>query len=184
LSANQVSGVILLQTNYLYRFTSSEIELALTIANQTAIAVQNARLFAETVSLTEDLEKRVSQRTVELTREHHNTETLLAVITELSASLDINQVLNRTLSVLANAVAAEQSIIFLSRGGPLEVYFRSGGEHPAPDHAGPASPLEAEVAAVVFKSRQPVLVEDLSSDSRWQTRPLRPWLTAASWLRR
>jgi PAS domain S-box-containing protein len=174
LSAGQLSGLLLLQANYPYRFTSPEIELALTIANQTAIAVQNARLFAETVRLTEDLEQRVNQRTAELVREHRNTEALLAVITELSTSLDIYQVLNRTLNVLEKAVEAEQSVIFVSRGGPLEVYFRTGSERPVTGSPWPVFVPEPEIANLVFKHRQSVLVEDLIRDGRWQVPPNSP----------
>jgi signal transduction histidine kinase/putative methionine-R-sulfoxide reductase with GAF domain len=170
-SAGNMSGVLLVQANYPYRFSSPEIELALTIANQTAIATQNARLYAETVRLTEDLEERVRQRTAELTREHRNTEALLSVITELSASLDMNQVLSRTLKVLEDAVDAEQSVIFLSRGGPLEVYFRTGSERPVTsNNPWPVFAPEPEVASLVFKRRQVVLVEDLIGDRRWQAK--------------
>ena len=67
-------------------------------------AYQNARL-------TQDLELRVRQRTAELSRAHHSTETLLKVITELSTSLDINQVLIRTLTVLNEAAGALEGTV-------------------------------------------------------------------------
>jgi GAF domain-containing protein len=80
-----------------YRFSSSEVELSRTISNQAAIAIQNASLFAERHRMAADLERRVEERTIEFRREHQNTQTLLRIITELSASLDLGQVLTRTL---------------------------------------------------------------------------------------
>jgi GAF domain-containing protein len=44
-------GLLFIQTVEVHRFTPDEIELALTIANQAAVAMQNARLFAETERL-------------------------------------------------------------------------------------------------------------------------------------
>ena len=44
--------------------------------------------------------QRVSERTKELETEHNRSQTLLRIITELSASLDQDMVLNRTLSIL------------------------------------------------------------------------------------
>ena len=95
------------------------MELAHNIANQAAAVIQNARLFAETRRLTQDLERRVRERTSEVTREHHNSQTLLHIITELSASLDMGLVLNRTLSVLNESLGSEQSLVTLTQSGRL-----------------------------------------------------------------
>lgn len=160
-------GVLLVQTSYDYHFTSPEMELARTISNQAGIAVQNARLFAETRQLTADLEQRVETRTAELTREHRNSETLLRVITELSASLDMDQVLNRTLSVLDGVVGAEQSGIYLDRAGLVEQYHHSGGRDAVPQGS-PVYRLEEEVSRWVTRMRQPALVADARADARWK----------------
>jgi len=172
-TGQELHGVLFLQTSYAYRYSLPEIELARTIGNQSAIAIQNARLFGETRRLTEELEERVQLRTAELVQEHHNTETLLRIITELSASLDMSQVLNRTLAVLNEASAAEQSAILLDRGGQIEVYHRAGLEFAPPPGEGesgngrkPWQP-EKSIAAWVTRLRKPTLVNDLPEDGRW-----------------
>ncbi|RPJ44197.1 MAG: GAF domain-containing protein, partial [Chloroflexi bacterium] len=99
-AGSAMQGWFLIYGKQEQRYSVSEIELARTMCNQAAIAIQNARLFAETRRLTEDLERRVEERTRELRREHQNSQTLLHIITELSTSLDMGLVLNRTLSVL------------------------------------------------------------------------------------
>ena len=115
LTGSNLHGWLWVQTSQINRFSSSEIELARTISNQAAIAMQNARLYVETRRLKDDLELRVEERPIELRREHQNTETLLKIITELSASLDMSLVLSRTLRVLNKSSGAEQSIIYLAQ---------------------------------------------------------------------
>jgi GAF domain-containing protein len=48
-----------------------------------------------------------------LQREQQNTETLLRILTEVSSSLDLDRALNRTLSLLNEAIGAEQGTIML-----------------------------------------------------------------------
>ncbi|NTV36713.1 MAG: GAF domain-containing protein, partial [Anaerolineaceae bacterium] len=115
IAGSNFHGWILLMAEDTYRFSTPEIELARTISNQAAIAIQNARLFAETRRLTADLERRVEERTAELTQEHRNSQTLLRIITELSNSLDLDQVLNRALTVLVESIGVDQAIIVLSQ---------------------------------------------------------------------
>ena len=110
-TAVRLQGWLIVQTSTPYRFTSSEIELARTMSNQASIALQNARLYNETRRLTQDLERRVEERTSDVRREHNNTQALLRIITELSTSLDLNTVMNRTLMVLNETIGAEESLI-------------------------------------------------------------------------
>ena len=100
LTGSTLHGWLMVQKESSHRFSVAEIELARTVCNQAAIAIQNARLFDETRSLTEFLERRVEERTSELRREHQNSQTLLKVISELSTSLDMGLVLNRALAVI------------------------------------------------------------------------------------
>ena len=164
-----VSGSALLGWFLIYqtrerRYGPAEIELSRTICNQSAIAIQNARLFAETSRLASNLEQRVEQRTREVVHEHQNSQTLLRIITELSASLDVGLVLNRTLSVLNDSIGCEESMIILSQEGS------------APYHAGlsldcledgPDS-VEHQIAHWVARSHQPVLADQVQADGRWK----------------
>ncbi len=145
-----------------YRFNSQEIEMARTISNQAAIAVQNASLFNETRQLTEQLERRVEERTQELRREHQSTETLLRIITELSASLDLDQVLIRSMTVLNQTLGAQQSLILISHA-PSQAYC-SGETLVSPEKG---IPLEREIGRWVIQRKAPALVEDIRTDSRW-----------------
>ena len=163
-TAVKLHGWLIVQKGEIYRFSPSELELARTIANQAAIAIQTARLYQETLHLTEDLEKRVEERTAELRREHNNTETLLRIITELSNSLDLDHVINQALTVLNESIGAQQSIIYLPQtkrtyqlGAPL-----------ATNQNGSISKMAQEIARWVIRRRAPALVDDLAQDSRWK----------------
>jgi PAS domain S-box-containing protein len=170
LSGSALQGWFLIYGAQDYRYTLPEIELARTMCNQAAIAVQNARLFVETRRLTEDLERRVEERTRELRREHQNSQTLLHIITELSTSLDMGLVLNRTLSVLNESMGCEESLIILSQGGAP--HYRAGmqlarlADGPV---TGPS--VERQIARWVIRSRQPVLVTRVHQDPRWEMPP-------------
>lgn len=160
-------GWLFLQRKEVHRYSPAEIELARTVANQAAIAVQNALLFQETRRLTRNLERRVQERTQELRQEHQNTETLLRIITELSASLDMDQVLGRTLSVLNESLGAEHSLILLSQDKG-KIYHRGSyadwlqrDPHPA------ARDAERRIANWVIEQRNSVLVDDSGHDPRW-----------------
>jgi PAS domain S-box-containing protein len=170
ISNSALQGWFLIFSSEEYRYTLSEIELARTMCNQAAIAVQNARLFAETRRLTEDLERRVEERTRELRREHQNSQTLLHIITELSTSLDMSLVLNRTLSVINDSLGCEESLVILSQGTANT--FRAGmqlariGDGPG---SGPS--IERQIGRWVVRTRQPVLVNRVQADARWEVPP-------------
>jgi PAS domain S-box-containing protein len=153
-----------------HRFSHEEIELARTICNQVAIALQNAQLLEETMSLTEDLEIRVQQRTTEVARERQRAETLLRIITELSASLDLEQVLQRTLHVLSEFVDAIQITILIIRPGEKKLKrLASIGYAPAPEDQSKETPLDIDqgLAGWIISQRQSVLISDVLEDERW-----------------
>jgi PAS domain S-box-containing protein len=165
-------GLICVFNNRPYQYQPDEYDLARTISNQMAIALQNARYFNETRSLTQDLEKRVEQRTVELVHEQQRVETLLRIITELSASLDLDQVLNRTLKVLNEYVDAEQITIFITRLGEKNLY-RLASISLAEETASTSGPstlqLDQGLAGWVITHRQAALIDNVQKDERWIT---------------
>lgn len=162
--SNLMGWVVCLNTEE-HRYAGAEMDLARTICNQAAVAMQNARLYAETRLLTEDLEKRVSERTTELRREHQNTQTLLRIITELSASLEINAVLARTMAVLNESTGAEQSLILLA--SDAKQVYQAGVELAPLDRKATAARMETEISRWVIRKRTPAVATDIHHDSRW-----------------
>lgn len=163
-TGQDLQGWLLLQSEQVRRFSAQEIELARTISNQAAIALQNARRFDEVRQLKEDLERRVEERTAALSREHRNSQTMLKVTTELSASLDIQQVLSRSLSVLNEVLEVEESLI-LRDAGRLVVHT---GEHLESIPLDAENSLERQIHRWLMRVKKPALIADVQVDSRWQ----------------
>jgi PAS domain S-box-containing protein len=144
--------------------------LARTIANQVSIAVQNALLYSETRRLSHDLEQRVIERTAQLEKAHKRTETLLRIITELTASLDLEQVLNRTLYLINQIVDAGQITVLVVRPGEKKLYrLASLGYAGQAGVGGKTTPFNADqgLAGWVISTRQSALIDDVLQDARW-----------------
>ena len=152
-------------------YTEDEQQILSTLANQAAVAIQNGRLYAETRRLADELEQRVVERTAELDREQRNTETLLRILTEASASLDLDRALNRTLALLNDAIGAEQGSILMVDPEDRTIHHRAGYGYLTPEmtEGDRLTPLKdgEGLAGWVIKNRQAVRVDDVRQDPRW-----------------
>jgi GAF domain-containing protein/nitrogen-specific signal transduction histidine kinase len=152
-------------------YTQEDLQILNTLANQAIVAIQNGRLFAETQRLAEQLEQRVVERTAQLQREQQNTETLLRILTEVSSSLDLDRALNRTLSLLNDAIGAEQGTIMLLQAEDNSLHFRAGYGYLTRQAVAESRAVSLRVgeglAGWVVENRQAVLIEDLHQDPRW-----------------
>ena len=63
---DDVMGVLDVQSDQLYAFDDDDLFILQTLADQTALAIRNARNFQEAQNLTRSLERRVEERTAEL----------------------------------------------------------------------------------------------------------------------
>ena len=160
-------GWLFLCREELGRFSQSEIELTRTVGNQMAIALQNANLYLETHKMTDELEKRVNERTAELQKEHQNTQTLLNIITELSSSIDIDEIMEKTLTILNTSIGSEQSLVIMADGTSRS--FSCGKNLIKVDLIRDMFAVvpEQEMAGWVIKNKELLLIEDVSQDDRW-----------------
>jgi GAF domain-containing protein/nitrogen-specific signal transduction histidine kinase len=164
-------GMLSVQSYQADVYTEEDMQILGTLANQAIVAIQNGRLFAETQKLASELEQRVVERTAQLQREQQNTETLLRILTEVSASLDLDRALNRTLSLLNDAIGAEQGTILLVHAEDNLLHYRAGygylSERSNPGGRGFTLKIGEGLAGWVVKNREAVLVNDLHQDPRW-----------------
>jgi PAS domain S-box-containing protein len=172
-TADDILGVVELDNfNTTAAFSSEDQALIESLTQQIALALENARLFSESRELNEELEARVARRTQELAQEHQLTETLLQISTELSSSLDLDMVLNRSLKMLNDATGSEQSSIVIIRPGEQNLIYRAGaGLYQSPPTGGTPSSLKLGegLAGWVIDNRQPVVIPDLMLDERWKS---------------
>ncbi len=174
-SGQRVVGMLSAQTYQYNAYDENDQQLLGTLANQATVAIQNARLFAETQKFAVTLEQSVQERTIELQREKHNTETLLRILSEVSASLDLDRALSRTLALLNEAIGGEQGTIMLVSSEDNMLHYRAGYGYATDSSqvmtARPISSFKLKIgeglAGWVVKNRKSVLVEDLYQDPRW-----------------
>lgn len=94
-------------------YSQADAELAFAFANQAAVAIENAQLYARLESHADELEQHIAERTREL-------ETLYEVTAAASESLDLQVILERSLSLMIQTLSAEAGTIhLLSQDGAL-----------------------------------------------------------------
>jgi GAF domain-containing protein/nitrogen-specific signal transduction histidine kinase len=163
-------GILSAQSYQANVYTEEDLQILSTLANQAGVAIQNGRLFGETQRLAQELEQRVIERTAQLRREQQNTETLLRILTEVSSSLDLDRALNRTLSLLNEAVGADQGTIMLLNAEDNLLHYRAGYGYVS-DKTGSDRGLTLKIgeglAGWVVENREATLAADLYKDPRW-----------------
>ena len=174
---DEVIGVMELEKGEPGFYDLMHLQVGATFAGQAAAALENARLYQDSQDratelnhLTENLEQRVVDRTAELEREQRNTQTLLDILTEVSASLDLDLALNRTLALLNNTVGAEQGTVMLLNPEDGMLHYRAGNGYLSDaKYKGPEFALKVGegLAGWVVKNREAILVDDLDLDDRW-----------------
>lgn len=157
----------------------STIETLEVFANQAAVAIENNRLYA-------DMERRVQERTEDLrqalgqlTDERDRVETLFRITSELSASLDLDRVLNRTLTLLTSVIGAPRgSILLVDQQTDTLIHRASLGRTPTlertylPPGGEPTTYRRNEgLAGWVIQNRQSIIVPDVLADERWIEKP-------------
>ncbi|HEX2698295.1 MAG TPA: GAF domain-containing protein, partial [Anaerolineales bacterium] len=172
---NKAVGMLSAQSYEPNVYGEEDLQILGTLGNQAVVAIQNARLFSETQRLAQELEQRVIERTAQLQREQQNTETLLRILTEVSSSLDLDRALNRTLSLLNDAIGAEQGTIMLLQAEDNLLHYRAGygylSDKTQEGSRGFTLKVGEGLAGWVVQNREAALVDDLREDPRWVQAP-------------
>ncbi len=173
----KVIGVMALEKEEAGFYNLAHAQVGVTFAGQAAVALENASLFqdsqdraTELNQLTENLEQRVIERTAEVEREQRNTKTLLDILTEVSASLDLDLALKRTLALLNDTVGAEQGTVMMLNPEDGLLHYRAGDGYlsDAKDRDREFALKVGEgLAGWVVQNRKAILVGDLDNDERW-----------------
>jgi GAF domain-containing protein len=144
-SREQVVGVMALDRSEVNRpFTAEQVNLAITIAAQAAIATENARLYEET-------SRRLAQ-----------TQVLREVMLAAASTLDFDQVLERTIQVLNQRMEVEFLCVALpdpDRQDGLRLYPAQIGYAISADEV--FLPMEKSVCGRVFQTGEPLCIGDV-----------------------
>ncbi|MDY6874897.1 MAG: GAF domain-containing protein [Chloroflexota bacterium] len=173
----QVVGVLCVGRRDVHRFSPTEVATLSALADQVAVAVENARLFEEVRCFSQELEQRVEERTQELakamgelTQERDRVEMLYRITSQLSASLDLDYVLNRALALVVEVVGAEQSSIMMLDLQSSRLINRAtlgAGERLPPGGVPTRFHRGEGLAGWVIDHREATIVADIRQDPRW-----------------
>jgi len=129
------------------------------------VAIQATRVFAETTD-----QIVVDRLTKALRRERDQLEALYTITREVSSSLDLDQVMDRTLHIVSKAVGASHGSIMLmdQEKGVLVIRAILGRDRPLPPDGEPTpfGPGEG-LAGWIYQQRQAQLINDVTQDQRW-----------------
>lgn len=147
-------------------------DLAQSVASQATIALQNAELYHTIRTLNAELEQRVIERTRELEEEKDRLATLHAIALQVNQTLDLDQILNNSLEMLARIVQAENASIMLTEeDNPSLLVTRAIlGAKVSPENTVRFA-IGQGIAGWAAQHGQTVLVHDVTQDDRWVTVP-------------
>lgn len=176
--ADKVIGVIGLY-NYEHPNTygNYDVRLLSTIASWAAIALENARLFEQISNFATSLERSVAERTWELQKanaqlhqEKDYLETVHTITLELTASLDLDEIISRSLEIASTNLEVSRGSIMLRelQTGTLmcrAVLHERGNVHRVEQ---PISFGSSEgLVGWVMQQKESVRIDDVRKDPRW-----------------
>jgi two-component system NtrC family sensor kinase len=161
IAGEQRLGAVIISYDHPHPFTTEEINLGESIAQQTALAISKASLL--------DAEQNRRQE----------AETLRDITTALTATLEIDQVLERILLRLEEAIPYDSAAVLLLEEGALTIVSGRGLEGFDITY-GQQIPTVATLFQEIFTSRQPIVIQDVLEDDRWDDLgidlPIRSWM--------
>jgi signal transduction histidine kinase len=166
------TGVICLQDpDPEERFSRSQQDMARALVNHAAVALENARLYNQIRKFNSELEQLVERRTSELQAEKDRLGTIHEISTEISSTLDLDNLLQTSLAALARITYVEYGSIMLLESDTGHLVNRAVLGHKNVNTF-TRFPLGSGIAGWVAQHKQPTLVDDIGEDERWIPLPL------------
>ncbi len=167
---NELVGVLMVGSDWPGAYDYEAAEMTFALASQASQAIQNARLFDQISSLAADLERRVIERTAELTLEKERLEAVHQITLELTATLDLNQIINQALAMVSTNMGVSRGSIMLRdpQTGELicrAVLYDKGDVRSA--HIPITFSGSSGLAGWVMQYPEPVCIPDVRYDQRW-----------------
>ncbi|MEI7905503.1 MAG: GAF domain-containing protein, partial [Candidatus Firestonebacteria bacterium] len=146
----KIIGVIeVMNTTTKKRFIKEDLDLLESLAGQISLVVQNAKLFTES------------------TRKINALSTIMQVSSVINSTLNLNRLLSSVMESAAKLLNAETSTIFLIDQEKQELYFEVVTGKTKESISQIRVPMNEGIAGWVSRSGQPLLVPDVSKDSRF-----------------
>lgn len=166
---DQSLGMLTLDSQQPHFYTSEMADHALMFATQAAQAIASARLFEQIRRFNAELEEMVAERTAALTAEKERLEAVHTITTTLTASLDIDEIVLKTLELAAAAVGVRRGSVLLRDPMQNQLVYRAVLTESS-GLLSTAEPFNLPAGNLVewaLDHQQPVLVADVRRDPRW-----------------
>lgn len=147
-----------------------EQDFILSVANQSSLALENARLYREVRSFNMVLEQRIAERTLELKAERDTLETLNNIALDISSTLDENLLMDSSLTAISQLVGAHYGSVGLF-DRETEQLIESAVIGREEQDLGVRFPIGRGISGWVAQTRKTALVPDVSLDTRWVDLP-------------
>jgi signal transduction histidine kinase/DNA-binding response OmpR family regulator len=146
----RISGVLNVESVQLNHFTPADQKLLQTLANQTAVALENAHLYTQT--------QRNARELAALNSATH----------ALASNLDLNTVLQQTMIHINTLLEAEDASVLLYDAENNDLVFAAVATSTAfPILFGQHVALDSGIAGWIARNRQPVQVNNAQEDPRF-----------------
>lgn len=185
-SGDEVFGVLAIRNIQRKRyFDLNDDRILSTVGSQLSAAIQNARLFEQVQNSAENLEKLVQDRTDELEEERDRLDTLYQITSELARTLDMDQLLERSLSMVSKAVGADDGVILLSDPATDALYSRkwiNPSNIITQEESMRTHPAEGLANWLIYHddtAEGVVVVDDLNDEAYWDERGRKTGLRSA-----
>ncbi|GAB4440709.1 MAG: hypothetical protein OHK0015_37080 [Chloroflexi bacterium OHK40] len=167
---DEVRGVLTVSAAQTDRVVLDEaLPLLELLANQAAAALDNADLYATMAHRVQQATADLERGADDLRRARDRAEVLFHIARALAVTLDERQVLERTLSLLAQHTGAERGGIMLVEPTTGRLVYRTTLERQRSDPQGVLERGQG-LAGWVLANRAPAIVPDTTRDPRWQVR--------------
>ena len=164
---HHVLGALVAQSETLIeRIDDTMMNLWRTVANQVVVTLENTRLFNEVQHLNSDLERKVAERTAELSEERDRLEAIADIARDIS-TLEIDVLLNRILQALATLTGVQHGSVMLIDPGTGLLVDRAVLSNSMHKPGSRRFQLGEGVVGWIAQHRQPALVHDVQQDDRW-----------------
>ncbi len=155
-------GVLDIQSNKKMAFRIADLPVWQSLANQVAIAIQNASLYQN-----EQTRRKLA-------------ETLYNAGHAISGTLDLSKVLDLILEYLADLVPYDRAAVLLQSGDELEIVAAQGFPTEMQPRQIRVTIRENDVFDRIYQTQHPLAIPDVSQQAGWQNVPglplVRAWL--------
>ncbi|MGC8874439.1 MAG: response regulator, partial [Chloroflexia bacterium] len=157
--------------------TQDDLQVLETFLGQASIAIDNARLFAEIRRFTQELEQMVEARTRQVQDEKSRLEALHAITTELASTLDLDEILLKTVDLASMATSRSLGMVFLRDPTTGQLVRRAVMDEGYVLRAGQGQVLslaDAPALRRVLEQRESLRIDDVERDPRASGLPALP----------